>query len=54
MNINLTEKELSYIKIALSNWHCLVTCEAIHTGDKDLNEAAYNIYKLYKKIEALV
>lgn len=51
MKIDISEYEANMIKIALSNWHCVLSIEAIKRGEIELHEAATDVYNIMKKIE---
>lgn len=51
MKVDLSEYEVNLIKIALSNWHCVLSIEAIKRGESGLHEAATDVYNIMKKIE---
>lgn len=53
MNPNFSEYELDLIKIALSNWHCVVTLESLKTQNTDLLNVSKDLYDLIRKIEGL-
>lgn len=53
MNVELTNVEIAYIKTALSQWHMIVTLEAIKKDDIYLHNAAHDIFTLLKKLGAV-